>query len=119
MAAHLNVETGDMAQVVQYADDSVEAWFTDGARMTLSACGAAFTRQEEPEKTRQEGAPSPPSTMHQFTAYAVRGCRERVRQLVAFRNLFAERPFLCPSLLTEDEKILVCIASCMANRELS
>lgn len=105
MAALLNVEMDGVAQVMQYEDDSVEAWFTDGARIVLTACAASFTRQDGPEK--DGNLPRKASTFHQFTAYAVRECRDRVRQLVAFRNCFAERPFLSSSLLDPEVDLQV------------
>ena len=79
-------EMAGLAQVMQYEDDSLEAWFADGARILLTACGSAFTRQED---TTNGGLAHPPSGcgVHQFTAYAVQGWRERVRQLVIFRKL--------------------------------
>jgi hypothetical protein len=105
MAAVLNVDMSDLAQVKQYEDDSVEAWFKDGARISLTACATAFTRQDHVEPDDRHYPSKAPSTAHQFTAYAVRGCRERVRQLLAFRNCFAERPFLPPSLLSKEIQV--------------
>lgn len=103
MAALLNVETEGLAQVLQYEDDSLEAWFTDGARILLTACASVFTRQED----KNDGLVHPPTgaSVHQFTAYAVQGWRERVRQLVTFRNYFAERPFLAQSLITTELQV--------------
>lgn len=104
MAALLNVEMAGLAQVMQYEDDSLEAWFADGARILLTACGSAFTRQED---TTNGGLAHPPSgcSVHQFTAYAVQGWRKRVRQLVIFRNYFAERPFLAQSLIDTELQV--------------
>ena len=104
MAAHLNVRIRDIVTVVLYEDDSVEAWFTDGARISLSACAATFTRQEGAKSGAVCG---PPATVHQFTRYAARECRERLGQLIRFRNYFAERPYVCDLLLQEtDVKVL-------------
>lgn len=89
---------------MQYEDDSLEAWFADGARILLTACGSAFTRQED---ATNGGIVQPPrgGTVHQFTAYAVQRWRERVRQLLVFRNYFAERPFLVQSLMDTELQV--------------
>ena len=112
MAAVLNIDTECLARLEQYEDDSVEAWFTDGTKISMAACGGAFTRQAKPKT-----GPDPfgrltsgeTSTLHQFTAYAARECRERVRALLAFRNLFAEQPFLPSSLLIKEIEVSVAI----------
>ncbi|CAI8011429.1 Uncharacterized protein C5orf34 homolog [Geodia barretti] len=87
MAAVLNLDMDCVSRLEQYEDDSVEAWFTDGTSICLTACGSAFTRQEK------------------FTAYASKECRERVCTLLAFRNLFAEQPFLPATLFTNEIKV--------------
>ena len=111
MAAVLNVDMGSLAQVRLYEDDSLEAWFKDGTNISLTACATVFTRQEhlEPAGRHYSGHHhgEAPSTVHQFTAYAARGCRERVQQLLAFRNCFAERPFLPPSLLSKEIQVRI------------
>lgn len=113
MAAVLNLDTEGWARVALYEDDSLEAWFTDGAKISLTACGTAFTREET--RANRDGAcghyqPGAPSTtVHQFTAYAARECRERVRQLLSFRNYFAERPFLPPFLLRQDTLVYILV----------
>lgn len=100
MAVHLNVKIRDIVTVVLYEEDSVEAWFSDGARISLSACGSALTRQEG---AKSGALCDPPVTVHQFTRYAARECRERLGQLMRFRNYFAERPYVCDLLLQERE----------------
>ena len=108
MAAVLNLDMGCVARLEQYEDDSVEAWFTDGTKICLTACGNAFTRQE---KTKTGPDPfghlphGPTATVHQFTAYASKECRERVYALLEFRNLFAEQPFLPATLLSKEIKV--------------
>ena len=51
MAAVLNGQPGDVTTVLQYEDDSVEARYSDGARISLSACGAALARRESGKST--------------------------------------------------------------------
>ena len=108
MAAFLNLDMDCVSRLEQYEDDSVEAWFTDGTRIRLTACGSAFTRQEKaktgPDPFGRLPPPSTTSTVHQFTAYASKECRERVCTLLAFRNLFAEQPFLPATLFSKEIK---------------
>ena len=105
MAAVLNLDTASWARVALYEDDSLEAWFADGSKISLTACATAFTREETKamrDRSTGHSQHDAPSSVHQFTAYAARGCRERVRQLLSFRNYFAERPFLPPFLFRQD-----------------
>ena len=51
MAAVLNRQPGDVTTVLQYEDDSVEARYSDGARISLSAYGAALARRESGKST--------------------------------------------------------------------
>lgn len=111
MAALLNVEIEGLAQVMQYEDDSVEAWYTDGARIVLKACAAAFTRQGHAENELLYPSSKAGTVVHQFTAYAAQRWRDRVRQLVTFRNYFAERPFLARSLINTELQVRVPYAS--------
>ena len=108
MAAVLNLDMDCVSRLEQYEDDSVEAWFTDGTSICLTACGSAFTRQEKakkgPDPFGRLPSHSTSSTVHQFTAYASKECRERVCTLLAFRNLFAEQPFLPATLFTNEIK---------------
>ena len=107
MAAVLNLDMECVSRLEMYEDDSVEAWFTDGTRICLTACGSAFTRQEK-AKTGPDPfgrlSSAPTSTTVQFTAFASRESRERVCTLLAFRNRFAERPFLPDTLLGKEIK---------------
>ena len=96
MAVVLNEQLVDVATVVQYEDDSVEARYSDGARISLSACGAALAR-------RESGKSASGAVSHQFTRFAARQCRDRVRELLRFRNYFAERPYVCSILLADQD----------------
>ena len=49
MAAILNGQPGDVTTVLQYEDDSVEVQY--GAKISLSACGAALARRESGKST--------------------------------------------------------------------
>ena len=114
MAAHLKVDIQDIAQALVYADDSVEAWLGDGSKILLSSCGSTFTRQERTTKNdvmlqETETTSRLPNTIRQFTAYVMPRYKEKVKQVVTFRNAFAERPFLCHSLLGEETQVNTCI----------
>ena len=114
MAAVLNLDLDCVTRLEQYEDDSVRAWFTDGTSISLAACGSAFTRQEKPKSETDPFGhvhSGSTTTVYQFTAYAAKECRERVCLLLAFRNLFAERPFLSPSLLSNEIKVVYNIQS--------
>lgn len=107
MAADLNFpfdgET-ETLQILQYVDDSLEAWFKDGSHMALSACGAAFTHRRT-----EAGACGrlTPDRVHQYTQFVVSEFREKLAHLLKFRNCFAERPFLCQAVVDDSALIQV------------
>ena len=94
MAADLNPKSPDILQVIQYTDDSLDAWFRDGSRMALSGCGAAFSHWGRAQG--RLGAES--ERIHQYTQYAISEYRDKVASLVKFRNQFAEQPFICKAV---------------------
>ena len=100
MAAVLNKLSGGLGRIEQYEDDSLDAWFTDGTKISLTPCGSVFTRLEKANRDRDV-----PQSVHQFTCYAGREWRDKVRRLLAFRNSFAERPFLPLSLLRQELQV--------------
>ena len=101
MAAVLNKLSGGLGRIEQYEDDSLDAWFTDGTKISLTPCGSVFTRLEKTNRDRDV----PLQSVHRFTCYAGREWRDKVRQLLAFRNSFAERPFLPLSLLRQELQV--------------
>ncbi|MEE6458137.1 hypothetical protein FKM82_000187, partial [Ascaphus truei] len=86
-----------------YADDSAEALFGDGARLRLSPCGAEFVYESPPPAGAHplQG----PERRRQRTEFVVSGCRDRVLQLLDFRNTFSCRPFLPSSVIPPERKI--------------
>ena len=120
MAVDLNpphphsVASSGVLQILQYRDDSIDAWFKDGSRVALSGCATAFTHwrkvpsfqsQFQHEFGKQCGR-TVWDKVHQYTQFAVSEYREKIAALVRFRNWFAERPFLCKSVVdTESIKV--------------
>ena len=109
MAADLNpslphsVASTGVLQILQYGDDSIDAWFKDGCRVALSGCGTAFTHwRKVPSQFHHEFGNYGHTVwekVHQYTQFAVSEYREKIAALVRFRNWFAERPFLCKSVV--------------------
>ena len=110
-----NVASSGALQILQYGDDSIDAWFKDGSRVALSGCGTAFTHWRK--------VPSPTSQLHrefgsygravwdkvhQYTQFSVSEYREKIAALVRFRNSFAERPFLCKSVVAAESIKVAC-----------
>lgn len=106
MAAVLNLKMDSVARLELYEDDSLEVWFTDATRISMTACGNSFSRDE-----KAQNQPDPfghlhakkTFEVHQFTAYTTRDYRDKIRTLLTFRNTFAAQPFLPATLFTQQE----------------
>ncbi|KAM4707176.1 uncharacterized protein C5orf34 homolog [Discoglossus pictus] len=107
MSRHFRLLDLDMAvdgpeSLILFADDSAEAHYRDGTRVRLSPCGSEFVYE------RTEAAAHPlqgPDRKRHRTEYVTSSYRDRVLQLLQFRNTFSSRPFL-PSSLVPQEQII-------------
>ncbi len=109
MAADLNKEDAPapckMLQVIQYWDDSVDAWFRDGSRLALTGCGTAFTYWRR-ARAASSGRLEIGTGVQQLTQYAISEYRQKVAAVVEFRNRFAERAYISRSV-TDDQAVQV------------
>lgn len=80
-----------VTQVIQYADDILEAWSNDGARFLVSGCGTAFAHWRRLHNRWEQS--------HQYTHFCLSAYKEQVAALIRFRNLYSDRPFLCSLLI--------------------
>lgn len=89
----------ELLQAVQYWDDSLDVWFKDASRLSLSGCGTAFTYwspARAPKYGRLERERQQP--VHQFTQYAISEYRQKVGVALTFRNRFAPRAYVTRTL---------------------
>ena len=92
-----------MIQILQYWDDSVDAWYRDGSRVALSACGTVFTYWRRAHAL-SGGRPCNgvgQERVHQLTQYVISEYRQKITALVNFRNRFAEQPFVCRAVVND------------------
>ncbi|KAM4808345.1 uncharacterized protein C5orf34 homolog [Rhinophrynus dorsalis] len=87
-----------------YHDGSVEALYQDGARLRMSPCGSEFV-YERPEPS-SHSLRKPERRRHR-TEFVTSSCRDRVQQVLNFRNTFSCRPFLPSSIIPTENKIVL------------
>lgn len=86
-----------VAQVIQYADDVLEAWTNDGARFLVSSCGTAFTHWRRLHNSWEK--------THQYTHFCLSAYKDQMAALILFRNCHSDRPFLCSSLVNATSRV--------------
>ena len=86
-----------VAQVIQYADDVLEAWTNDGERFLVSGCCTAFTHWKRLRNSCEQ--------THHYTHFCLSAYKKQMAALVQFRNCYSERPFLCSSLVNDKSRV--------------
>ncbi|KAL8609668.1 hypothetical protein ACOMHN_049748 [Nucella lapillus] len=88
--------------MVLYTDDAVEVRYSDGSLLQLSPCGSSMYHQD-----LQLDIPRHPLAgaqgVKKWTQFVTSAHKAKVLQAVDFRNRFASRPFLCPSLMAPED----------------
>ncbi|CAH2296405.1 Hypothetical predicted protein [Pelobates cultripes] len=91
-----------LLSVIQLSDDSVEAGYEDGSRLWLAPCGTEFVIE------RSEDGAHPlrtPERRKQRTEFVTSCCRDKVLQILTFRNTFSSRPFLPLSIVPKEKTV--------------
>ncbi|KAM8960869.1 uncharacterized protein C5orf34 homolog [Pelodytes ibericus] len=90
-----------VVSMVLFSDDSAEACYEDGVRIRLSPCGTEFVY----EKSGREAPPL--GRRRHRTEFVTSSSRDKVLQLLSFRNTFSSRPFLPSSTVPSEKTISV------------
>ena len=98
--AKIEMEKPFVRQLELYRDDSVVAVYDDGSKLLLSPCGASFLHVDSTSHTHPC-----PSKVQQSTQFAISKYRYKLQIALEFRNKFAEKPFLCDSIIKEQNEV--------------
>lgn len=85
--------------MVLYESSGTQIQFSDGSCLRLASCGTVFSHQAPAHS--QKHPLQEKTCILQRTQYVTSAYKNKVSQAVGFRNLFAERPFLCKNLFEE------------------
>lgn len=84
-----------------FTDDAVEVRYSDQSCLQLSPCGSTFVHHESPGLLIHPAHGM--KTIGQRCEFVTSDYRQKVLQALDFRNRFAERPFVCHSLIEDDQ----------------
>ncbi|XP_064639068.1 uncharacterized protein C5orf34 homolog [Lineus longissimus] len=90
----------DPLQMILFGNNAIEVAFSDTTKLQISACGTTFVHDSP---TTKDAHPlHGMSRITQRTQYTTSEFHDKVTKALEFRNLFAERPFLCQERIPED-----------------
>ncbi|OWF52201.1 hypothetical protein KP79_PYT20100 [Mizuhopecten yessoensis] len=91
--------------MVLYTNDAVEVRYSDGSCLKMAPCGSTFVHHQSPGETIHPAHGM--KVINQRCQFVTSDYRQKVLEALDFRNRFAERPYVCPDLLLQDQ--LVCL----------
>ncbi|XP_074657852.1 uncharacterized protein C5orf34 homolog [Tubulanus polymorphus] len=90
-------------QLVLFSNDNIEAGFLDGCKVQLSSCAICFVHDQPIGKYAHPLQEM--SRVAERTEYVTSRYKMKMANILEFRNRFAERPYLCPNIIPQDEQI--------------
>eukprot|EP00126_Sphaerothecum_destruens_P002799 Sdes_comp16220_c0_seq1m5499 len=107
--APLEAEYLDILQLLIFVDDSVEVWFHDGIRLMLSPNASLFAVKElagTHHPANESGVAFERGqdgwNLHK-TRFVVSKHKQHVCSAIRYRNMFCERPYICPQISTLED----------------
>uniref|UniRef100_A0A8C5LTE5 Chromosome 5 open reading frame 34 n=1 Tax=Leptobrachium leishanense TaxID=445787 RepID=A0A8C5LTE5_9ANUR len=91
-----------LSWALQFGDDSVAAEYEDGSRLWFSPCAAEFVYELPEAGVHTLRAPA---RRKQRSEFATSCCRDKVLQILDFRNTFSSRPFLPASIIPPERTL--------------
>ncbi|XP_076454102.1 uncharacterized protein LOC143289122 isoform X1 [Babylonia areolata] len=88
--------------MVLYTNDAVDVHYSDGSLLQLSACGSSMFHQDPPSDLPKHPLAGVQG-VQKWTQFVTSAHKTKVLQAVDFRNRFACRPFLCPTLMAPED----------------
>ncbi|UJR27540.1 hypothetical protein I4U23_008822 [Adineta vaga] len=92
----MNKDPNIAKQFIMYTNDAVEATFSDGTKIFLAPCATEYVVQQG---NHTQGVMT---TKHR-TIFTTSTLLPRIRSILTFRNLYAQQPFLVPTLVDSDQ----------------
>ncbi|XP_070213066.1 uncharacterized protein C5orf34-like [Littorina saxatilis] len=90
--------------MVLFSNDAVEVRYSDGSRLQLSPCGASIFHLDSPSDYHYQAHPlAGTQGVQKWTQFVTSAHRSKVMQALDFRNRFAQRPFLCSTLIPPED----------------
>lgn len=89
--------------MVLYTNDAIEVRYSDGSCLKMSACGSTFVHHQSPGETIHPAHGM--KVISQRCQFATSDYRQKVLEAIDFRNRFAERPYVCPDLILQDQLV--------------
>ncbi|XP_060071260.1 uncharacterized protein C5orf34 homolog [Ylistrum balloti] len=89
--------------MVLYTNDATEVRYSDGSCLRMAPCGSTFVHYQNPGETIH-----PAHGMKMIShrcQFVTSDYRQKVLEALDFRNRFAERPYVCPDLLLQDQLV--------------
>ncbi|XP_033760537.1 uncharacterized protein C5orf34 homolog [Pecten maximus] len=89
--------------MVLYTNDAIEVRYSDGSCLKMSPCGSTFVHHQSPGETIHPAHGM--KVISQRCQFVTSDYRQKVLEAIDFRNRFAERPYVCPDLLLQDQLV--------------